>query len=126
MKDLLWLIPALPFTGALILILTGARLSRQMVPLIGAGSVGLSALTTILVGVDFRSSSITAFRQVLWHWVDTGSFKSDFALNLDALSLVFIFVITFVGFLIHIYSAGFMIEDEGYARFFAYMNLFVS
>jgi NADH-quinone oxidoreductase subunit L len=125
MKELLWLIPTLPFAGALVLILAATRLSRSVIPIVGAGSVGLSALITILVGIDFQSSSSESFRQVLWHWVEAGNFKADFALNLDALSLVFIFVITFVGFLIHLYSAEFMVGDEGYARFFTYLNLFV-
>jgi len=56
---------------------------------------------------------------------DTAGFKADIAFHLDSLSLCFIFIITFVGFLIHLYSAEFMYNEEGYSRFFAYMNLFV-
>jgi NADH-quinone oxidoreductase subunit L len=92
--------------------------------LIGAGSVGLSALITILIGFDFMSAP-EAYQQVLWTWIDVAGFTPNFAFHLDALSLVFIFVITFVGFLIHIYSTEFMIDDEGFSRFFAFMNLFV-
>lgn len=126
MKELLWLIPALPFAGALTLVLAGTRLPRAVAGGIGAGSVGLSALVTILVGLDFLGSSPgTSYHQLLWSWISVGTFTPDFALHLDALSLVFTFVITFVGFLIHVYSAGFMSEDEGFARFFAYLNLFV-
>lgn len=125
MIELLWLVPALPFLGAFILILIGTRISRPMVSIIGAGSVGLSALIVILIGVDFISSSTNSFHQVLWNWIDVAGFKPSFALYLDALSLVFIFVITFVGFLIHLYSTEFMAEDEGFSRFFAYLNLFV-
>jgi len=125
MIGLLWLVPALPFVGALILILFGTRMPRSMVSIIGAGSVGLSALITILIGLDFTSSSANSFDQVLWNWIDVAGFKPSFALHLDALSLVFIFVITFVGFLIHVYSTEFMAEDEGFSRFFAYLNLFV-
>jgi NADH-quinone oxidoreductase subunit L len=61
----------------------------------------------------------------LWQWLNTGGLAVDIAFQLDALSLVFIFVITFVGFLIHLYSGEFMSGDEGYSRYFAYMNLFV-
>jgi NADH-quinone oxidoreductase subunit L len=61
----------------------------------------------------------------LWQWLSTGGLTLSVAFRLDALSLVFVFVITFIGFLIHVYSVHFMEEDEGYARFFAYMNLFV-
>jgi NADH-quinone oxidoreductase subunit L len=126
MKELLWLIPILPFAGALILIVVGTKLSNSKVAVVGVGSVGLSALITILIGIDFLSSSpYKSFDQVLWTWIDVESFKPAIAFHLDALSLIFIFVITFVGFLIHIYSTEFMAQDEGFARFFAYLNLFV-
>lgn len=126
MKELLWTVPALPFLGALILIIIGGRLSRTLVNIVGLGSVGLSALLTILIGIDFVNASTPSFHQLLWVWMDVDVFKVSFALTLDALSLVFIFVITFVGFLIHLYSTEFMAEDQGYSRFFAYLNLFVS
>ncbi|HYC84465.1 MAG TPA: NADH-quinone oxidoreductase subunit L [Chryseosolibacter sp.] len=125
MKELLWLIPALPFIGALILILAGSRLSRSLVPVVGAGSVGLAALVTLLIGFEFLSGTRAPFEQLLWTWIEVDGFKPEVALYLDSLSLVFIFVITFVGFLIHLYSAEFMREDEGYSRFFTFLNLFV-
>src|SRR5688572_31518569 len=125
MIEFVWLVPALPFLGALILILIGTRISRSIVSLIGAGSVGLSAVIVILIGVDFISSSTNSFHQILWKWIDVAGFKPSFAFYLDELSMVFLFVITFVGFLIHLYSTEFMAEDEGFSRFFAYLNLFV-
>ena len=125
MKELLWTIPALPFLGAFLLIVFGRNFSRQLSAVVGAGSIGLSALITILIGVDFMSSGSKPFRQLLWNWIDVAGLNTSFAFHLDALSLVFIFVITFVGFLIHLYSIEFMAEDEGFARFFAYLNLFV-
>jgi NADH-quinone oxidoreductase subunit L len=126
MRDLLWLIPFLPFAGSFILIVAGTKLPKKLVPLIGSGSVGLSALITILIGIDFITSTDNRIvRQVLWSWIDVAGFSPDFGLYLDSLSLTFVFVITFVGFLIHVYSAEFMADDEGYARFFAYLNLFV-
>src|SRR5882762_4790669 len=127
MKELLWLIPALPFVGALILVLTGGRLSRLWVSIVGAGSVGVAAIVTIVVGLDFLSGStdLNFYRQVRWTWISVSGFTIDFAFHLDALSLVFLFVITFVGFLIHVYSTEFMAEDDGFSRFFAYLNLFV-
>lgn len=126
MSDLLWLIPILPFAGSFILIVAGNRLSKQMVPVIGAGSVGLSALITLVIGIEFLTSDNNhTINQVLWQWIDVAGFSPAFGFHLDSLSLAFIFVITFVGFLIHIYSAEFMADDEGYARFFAFLNLFV-
>ena len=125
MKELLWTIPALPFLGAFLLVTIGTKLSRPIVSMIGAGSIGLSALITIFIGLNFISSSTELFHQVLWKWIDVAGLNPSFAFHLDALSLVFIFVITFVGFLIHLYSIEFMADDEGFSRFFAYLNLFV-
>jgi NADH-quinone oxidoreductase subunit L len=128
MISLLWLIPALPFASALVLVLFGSRFSRTATAAVGVGSIGLSALITILVAVSFFSAppSGNSYTQVLWTWINVAGFEPQIGLYLDALSLVMVLVVTFVGFLIHIYSAEFMIEDEGYSRFFAYMNLFVA
>lgn len=126
MSDLLWLIVALPFAGALILITVGTRLPARMVPLIGSGSVGLSAVVALLFAGEFISSEPGhVVRQTLWTWISVAGFEPAFGFHLDALSLTFVFVITFVGFLIHVYSAEFMHDDEGYSRFFAFLNLFV-
>jgi NADH-quinone oxidoreductase subunit L len=125
--DLLWLIPALPFAGFLILALAGTRLSKTTAAWIGSGTVGISALLTIVIGIQFimLPEPHEALRQALWTWMQVGGFRPGIAFYLDALTLVFVFVITFVGFLIHLYSAEFMEEDTGFSRFFAYMNLFV-
>jgi len=124
MRELLWLIPALPFVGAFILITMGGRLPRTVVSIIGAGTIGVAALITVLIGFEFLSSP-TTFNQIVWNWVSVGGLNLPFAFHLDALSLAFIFVITFVGFLIHVYSTEFMHDDPGFSRFFAYLNLFV-
>lgn len=127
MLGLLWLIPFLPFAGFLVLALVGPRLSRRGVAAVGVGSVGLSALLALLIAADFLNSPPPgyAFTQTLWTWMRVDNLTPEIALYLDALSLVFVLVVTFVGFLIHLYSAEFMAEEEGYNRFFAYMNLFV-
>ena len=111
MKELLWLIPALPLAGALTLILAGDKLSRAKAGWVGCGSVGLSAIITLLIGFDFLSSP-QPYDQLLWSWMAVEGFHTEFAFHLDALSMVFLFVITFVGTLIHIYSTGFMADDE--------------
>src|SRR5262245_31116895 len=125
---LLWLIPVLPSVSAAVLALFGSRLSRRAAATLGVGSIGLSALVTIMVALDFWSSppANNSYTQVLWTWINVAGFEPQIGFYLDALSLVMVLVVTFVGFLIHIYSAEFMIEDEGYSRFFAYMNLFVA
>ncbi|MDD5330115.1 MAG: NADH-quinone oxidoreductase subunit L [Sulfuricella sp.] len=128
MLDLLWTIPAFPLLGFLILALGGGWLSARGVAAVGVGSVALSALAAFIVGIGFLASPPAghAYTQVLWQWMSIADFAPQAALYLDPLSLVMVSVITFVGFLIHLYSAEFMSGDEGYRRFFAYMNLFVA
>jgi NADH-quinone oxidoreductase subunit L len=108
--------------------LAGPRLPRRAVVAVGVGSIGLSALITAVVAVSFFSDTPTggSYTQVLWTWINVAGFQPQIGLYLDALSLVMVLVVTFVAFLIHIYSAEFMVGDEGYSRFFAYMNLFVA
>jgi NADH-quinone oxidoreductase subunit L len=127
MIDYLWLVPALPFLGFLILTFFGKKLSKNVIPLVGAGSVGLAALLTIIIGIQFIMSPPEGnfFNLKLWTWMSVGGMSPSIAFHLDALSLIFIFVITFVGFLIHVYSSEYMLEDEGFARFMSFMNLFV-
>jgi NADH-quinone oxidoreductase subunit L len=126
MYDLLWLIPALPFTGFLILVIVGSRFPRNVVAAVGVGSAGASAILAVLMAATFASSPPPEhfFRQVLWTWMALGAFKPEFTLYLDSLSLVLVLNVSIVGFLIHLYSAEFMADDESYRRFFAYMNLF--
>ena len=128
MVSLLWLIPALPFASAAALILFGSRLSRRAAAALGVGSIGLSALVTILVATGFfiAPPSGNSYTQVLWTWINVAGFQPQIGFYLDALSLVMVLVVTCVGFLIHIYSVEFMTDDDGFSRFFAYMNLFVA
>ncbi len=126
MFDLLWLIPALPFAGFLFLVFAG-NLPRAAIAATGCASVGLSTIIALLIGYRFLMSPPpgNAYTQTLWTWIETETFAPSIAFHLDALSLVMILVITGVGFLIHVYSAEYMESDEGYQRFFAYLNLFV-
>jgi NADH-quinone oxidoreductase subunit L len=125
--NLLWLVPALPLAGFAALVLGGKRLTPSMCALIGAGSVGLAALVALAVGVDFIGAPPpgNVFRQTLWNWIDVAGFAPRVGLYLDALALTMLLVVTLVGFLIHLYSTEYMRGDDGYGRFFAYMNLFV-
>jgi NADH-quinone oxidoreductase subunit L len=121
------LIPAIPFLSFLILALFGHRFSRRIAGIIGAGSIGLSAVLTIIIAIFFFSSlpDVNSYSVRLWQWINAGNLKVDISFTLDSLSLVFCFVITFVGFLIHLYSIEFMAKDDGFTRFFVYMNLFI-
>ena len=125
----LWLVPALPLAGFLLLFVTEGRLPDKLVAFVGAGSVGLAALATLAIGYEFVQSGQTEYTAALWTWMAVGDFSPSISLYLDPLSLVMIGVITGVGFLIHVYATGYMWKDHeepaGYSRFFAYMNLFV-
>ncbi len=127
MTELLWLIVALPFAGSLLLALAGKHLPRLATAMIGIGSVSLSAIVMLLLGLDFLHANPagTPFHLTLWQWINVSGFSPRIAFHLDSVSLTFVFVITFVGALIHLYSAPFMWKEEGFARFFSYMNLFI-
>jgi len=129
MIDLLWLVPTIPVIGFLILTLTQGKLPEVPAGIVGAGSIGLSFLVALLVGLDFMSlaeAGATSYSQTLWTWMEVGSFEAGFTLYLDGVSLVMMFIITGIGFLIHVYATGYMHDDPSFARFFSYMNLFVA
>src|SRR5258708_39390636 len=128
MFQLLWLVAAIPFASAARLALFGCRLPRKVVAISGAGSIGFAAALTLLIGAEFITSrpAGNAYVQHLWIWINSDGFQPEVALYLDSVALLMLLVVTFVGFLIHLYSMEYMRDDEGYARFFAYMNLFVA
>ena len=124
--NLLWLVPILPFAGFLVLILFGARMPRAVAAVIGVGSVGASAVLALrIAGAFLQAPAGFTFTQTLWTWISIGNFTPAVSFYLDPLAVVFMLVITFVGFFIHLYSAGFMADQDGYSRYFAFMNLFV-
>jgi NADH-quinone oxidoreductase subunit L len=128
LSSVLWLVPALPLAGFVILAVTAGRLTRQVVSWIAVGSVSLAAVLTLLMTLDYALATPdhrAAYFQTLWQWMRVGDFAPSITLRLDALSLTMIVVVAVVGALIHVYSTGFMADDPGYSRFFAYMNLFV-
>lgn len=124
----LWIIPFLPLVGFLINGLVGKRLPRSVVALIACGSVGVSFLVSIKALIDLLSleAEYRAVEQVLFTWIPSGAFHVDVAFLLDPLSAVMILVVSGVGFLIHVYSIGYMSHDEEFSRFFTYMNLFAA
>jgi NADH-quinone oxidoreductase subunit L len=131
MADLLnwlWVAPTLPLAGFLVLALFGRRFPHWAVAWIGAGSVGLAAVFCALIGWAFVTTMPPdgSFSLTLWTWINLNGFTPQISLYLDRLSLVMVLVITGVGFLIHLYSTEYMAGDEGYSRFFAYLNLFVA
>ena len=123
MDTLALLVLLTPLAGFLVNALFGRLLPRQVVGWIGAGSIGLAFVFALLA----LSQVLGGHRldQTYFTWWQSADFNVPFNLYLDELSTLMILVITGVGFLIHVYSIGYMREDPGYARFFAYMNLFV-
>ncbi len=127
MTTIIGLIPAFPLLSFLIIALFGNVLPKKVVAALGVGSVAVSSIITVILGIRFISSAQPgeSWISVIYTWINTGGFTARISFLIDPLSLVFCFVITFVGALIHLYSVEFMDEDEGFSRFFAYMNLFV-
>jgi NADH-quinone oxidoreductase subunit L len=120
----LWLIPMLPLAGAAINGFLGKKSSRQAVTTVALFFSGAAFAMALWVAMRFSSLSLP-YQEYLAHWIRAGNFSVDFAFYLDQLSLVMLLVVTGVGFLIHIYSVGYMWDDPSYYRFFSYLNLFM-
>jgi NADH-quinone oxidoreductase subunit L len=120
----LWLIPILPLAGAAINGFFGKKSSRQAVTTVALFFSGAAFAWALWVAARFSSLTLP-YQEYFAHWIRSGSFSVDFAFYLDQLSLVMLLVVTGVGFLIHIYSVGYIWEDPGYYRFFSYLNLFM-
>ena len=120
----LWLIPILPLLGAAINGLLGRRFSRQTVAAVGLGFCGAAFAMALFVLTQFSSLNLPHV-EIYATWMRAGSFHLDYGFYLDELSMVMLLVVTGVGFLIHIYSVGYMWEEGGFYRFFAYLNLFM-
>ena len=123
----LWIIPLLPLLGAAANGIFAARWPRGAVNAVALGSTGLSFLASLEVAREFASLSAN---QIPWlrsyfTWIEAGRLRADFALQIDQLTLIMLLVVTGVGWLIHLYSIGYMADDAGYRRFFSYLNLFM-
>jgi NADH-quinone oxidoreductase subunit L len=144
MLNFIWLIPTLPLSGSALIGLlgliqlrsTGEKLNKKLVSTIALASVGLAfILSVLLVYQLFVAQHGDVFSKDLFTWLRAGSlplanggmagFEVPWGFQLDALSAVMVLVVTGVGFLIHVYSTGYMWDDSGYYRFFSYLNLFM-
>ena len=126
--NLLYLTFVFPLVGFLLLASLRHRLSENVAAVIGVGSMGLSALTALYVGMDFLQNVPQGghYVQTLWTWMQVGDFNASFGLHLDGLSLTMLGVVTGVGFFIHLFASWYMRGEVGFERFFSYMNLFVA
>jgi NADH-quinone oxidoreductase subunit L len=121
----LWLLIALPMLGAAILLLGGRRTNRWG-PLLGCATVGAAFVYGLVAFFDLRGRSDQSVDQHLFSWIPVNGFHVDAGLLFDPLSATFVLLITGVGFLIHVYSLGYMEHDPRRRLFFAYLNLFVA
>jgi len=120
----LWLIPVLPLAGATINGAFGRRSSKKAISAIALVFCGASFAMALWIASGFSAAAAPYYFD-LAHWIRAGNFQVDFSFYLDQLSLVMLLVVTGVGFLIHVYSVGYMWDADGYYRFMAYLNLFM-
>jgi NADH-quinone oxidoreductase subunit L len=123
----LWIIPLLPLLGAAANGLFGRNWPRRATNAVALGTTGLAALATAEL---FREFARLDAAQIPWTrsyftWIVAGNLRADYSLQVDSLTLVMLGVVTGVGWLIHLYSTGYMADDAGYRRFFSYLNLFM-
>ncbi len=136
----LWLLPLFPLLGSLVCAVAHFRLLRarrnandeglqaHWTGLVACSALGASLLVALMAFgklLGLASEGVFALESAAWSWIDAGSFEVELSMVVDRLSSVMILVITGVGLLIHVYSLGYMKEDPGCAKFFAYLNLFV-
>jgi NADH-quinone oxidoreductase subunit L len=127
MIEFVWLIPSLPLIGFLINGIFGPKLKKSIVGYIACASIGLAFVVAALIFKEIlaiepakRSIEIT-----LYSWIPVGDLEVPLGFLVDPLSIVMMLTVSFVSFIIHIYSIGYMHDDEGFTRYFAYLNLFV-
>ena len=125
MPNRLWLIPLIPFFGFLINGTLGRRLPRAAVATIALLCTAIPAAMVFVQWMEMLGSHTEIVQVVSRPWIAITGFHVDFAFTVDHLTLIMLAVVTGVGFLIHLYSVGYMAHEEGYWRFFAYLNLFM-
>ena len=125
MVELLWLIPALPLLGFLVLLFFGRRLGEPVAGWLGTATVAASFLVAVAVFFGLRSQPENTYEVSFFTWIPAGRFQVDFGFLLDPLSMTMVLFITGIAALIHLYSIGYMHGDSRYPLFFTYLNLFV-
>jgi NADH-quinone oxidoreductase subunit L len=126
MLDVVWLIPALPLAGFLLILLFGRKLGDPKAGYLATSMVGASFVVTVGVFVDLMSKSHEERQHVksVFQWVPVGSLKVDMAFLADPLSITMCLFVTGIGALIHLYAVGYMHGDPRFSKFFLYLNLF--
>jgi NADH-quinone oxidoreductase subunit L len=125
MMQLVYLVPLLPLIGFLIIGFLGEKLSKNLVGIIGSSAVLGAFILSLSIFLELTSQPHKSIIVPLFDWIQAGKLSIPFSFLIDPLSSLFLLIITGIGFLIHLYSIGYMSHDEGFSRFFAYLNLFV-
>ncbi len=123
----IWLVPILPLLGAIINGVFGFRISKWWIGFWAVGSTGLSFLIAMCAfsGILSMDPHERLYENVLYTWIESGSFVAEAGIQIDPLSSIYLLIVTGVGFLIHVYSIGYMSHEKAYSRYFAYLNLFM-
>lgn len=125
MIDLVWLVPLLPLIGFLLIGLGRNMLSKAIIGFIGCTTVLVSFIISIGIFLELNSSSVKSVTIPLFDWINAGSLSIPFSFLIDPLSSIMLLIVTGIGFLIHVYSTGYMHHDAGFGKFFSYLNLFI-
>jgi NADH-quinone oxidoreductase subunit L len=128
MLNLLWLIPLAPLVGFAINGLFGRKAGNGFVSAVALLGSGTAAILGTVAAFQYHAQYPYGGRclNIVYQWFSSGGIGTDIAFQLDPLAVVMLMVVTWIGFLIHLYSIGYMGHEEGYARYFAYLNLFLS
>jgi NADH-quinone oxidoreductase subunit L len=121
---LAWLIPVVPLLG-FVTVLVAQRWLKARAAYLGIAAAGIALALSIAVTLEVLATPATHLRPMP-RWIEVGALSVGFDLLIDQLTVVMLLVVTGVGFLVHVYSVGYMLEDRGFARFFAYLNLFLA
>ena len=124
-NSLLWLIPLLPLLGFVINGLGRNKLSKPLIGVIGSGVILVSFALSVALFFELGAGTQKQFTVDLFDWISAGNLHIPLSFLYDPLSSIMLLIITGVGFLIHIYSVGYMHDDAGFGKFFSYLNLFI-
>ncbi len=124
-NSLLWLIPLLPLLGFVINGLGRNTFSKNLIGIIGSGTILASFILSLVLFFELSGSTQKQFPVELFDWISVANLHIPLSFLYDPLSAIMLLIITGIGFLIHIYSVGYMHLDEGFGKFFAYLNLFI-
>lgn len=119
------LIPLLPLLGFLINGLGNRKIAKGVAGFIGCGTVLISFLISVYLFLDFTANGSQPYKVDFYNWISVNEMQIGFSFLIDQLTLLMLLMVTGIGFLIHLYSASYMSHDEGFGKFFSFLNLFM-